>query len=565
MLVLNLRFQLKFNLDTNLATLYDILMINSIAGTNPSYSDLSLTYTNIKGIFKVTAPNGVIYQNTGWATNVFTSPDIDGTILTPITSKTGITLPLDTTTNTPLCGDYIVEYKIDDTVGQYYFTYRVNYCLTLPEVTIEQTTSCRTSQITSVDNTVYDVNWIDNTSLTAVVIHPSVHVRTHTLLKPTGAGCNTPGVSTLDTIVFGGGGTALTDIWTKIWTTTISTTLQYDLENWSLAGYDFVWFYVTYTAKGMAYMDVECDECMCNVRACYNVILTRWLNAIGVNKQEAEQYERIVLKLLGLFKKYELAEACGSNSDMDAACAEIVATINYAACTCDTTDQSVSHHVPMFGQSIQGITIATNVWTSGAGAPSGGNANDFYLQTTTNDVWKNIGGVWTIIANLTGSTGASGVNTNVIYNDISNNGTGANHAATVLKTWTIPAGTLVTNGSYIEITALYKLGLAQFDRTLNISVDGTDYVAEVISNFQISGYNEYEYTIILEKISATKGLIKVIHKSYVGGYVFKLVVNTITITFANTIVVNVSGENDILNAVANDIISEQLKVVQFNK
>jgi hypothetical protein len=45
-------------------------------------------------------------------------------------------------------------------------------------------------------------------------------------------------------------------------------------------------------------------------------------------------------------------------------------------------------------------------WSSGTAVPTGGNDGDFYLRTTTSDVYKKITGTWTIIANILGAPGA---------------------------------------------------------------------------------------------------------------------------------------------------------------
>lgn len=49
-----------------------------------------------------------------------------------------------------------------------------------------------------------------------------------------------------------------------------------------------------------------------------------------------------------------------------------------------------------------------SVWTSGAGAPSGGADGDFYLNTANGDVYSRLAGVWSVVDNITGPTGATG-------------------------------------------------------------------------------------------------------------------------------------------------------------
>lgn len=49
-------------------------------------------------------------------------------------------------------------------------------------------------------------------------------------------------------------------------------------------------------------------------------------------------------------------------------------------------------------------------WFSGAGAPAGGEGanGDFYLRTSNEDVYKKVGGVWSVITNIKGEKGETG-------------------------------------------------------------------------------------------------------------------------------------------------------------
>jgi len=53
-------------------------------------------------------------------------------------------------------------------------------------------------------------------------------------------------------------------------------------------------------------------------------------------------------------------------------------------------------------------TIHVPTWTQGTDVPTGGQNGDFHLRTTTSDVYQNIAGTWTIIANIKGATGDPG-------------------------------------------------------------------------------------------------------------------------------------------------------------
>lgn len=47
-------------------------------------------------------------------------------------------------------------------------------------------------------------------------------------------------------------------------------------------------------------------------------------------------------------------------------------------------------------------------WYTGAGQPAGGLTNDLYLDVSTGDVWRNVDGTWSWIANLRGPQGPPG-------------------------------------------------------------------------------------------------------------------------------------------------------------
>jgi hypothetical protein len=94
-------------------------------------------------------------------------------------------------------------------------------------------------------------------------------------------------------------------------------------------------------------------------------------------------------------------------------------------------------------------TNGTNgaTWTSGAVAPSGGNDGDFYLLTTTEDVYRRSSGAWTVIANIkgntgnTGGTGLTGTAATIVVNSTTT--LSAGNPATVTNLGTSSAASLV--------------------------------------------------------------------------------------------------------------------------
>jgi len=118
MAISTLLVQADLNVNTGMLALTDLIAddYNIVHG---------YTLTDVKGIFKITGPLGVIYQNTGWDTDDYSLPDIEGT--TPDWDKGSIALPLDSGGKT-LLGVYKVEYKVTlDGTGTTTFGFDKNY------------------------------------------------------------------------------------------------------------------------------------------------------------------------------------------------------------------------------------------------------------------------------------------------------------------------------------------------------------------------------------------------------------------------------------------------------
>jgi hypothetical protein len=92
-------------------------------------------------------------------------------------------------------------------------------------------------------------------------------------------------------------------------------------------------------------------------------------------------------------------------------------------------------------------------WTNGTAAPTGGRDGDYYLLTTTYDVYKNTAGVWAVLLNIkgiqgnTGDTGTPGTAATIAVNSTTTLSPGASATVTNLGTpaaaslaFGIPAG-----------------------------------------------------------------------------------------------------------------------------
>lgn len=389
-------FRLTFNLNSSPA---DIDFEDLIAGEyNTVYGE---TLSDVLGLVKIVDPNGtIIYQNSGYADDDFSSPDIDGGTTTWTVEDKA--LPLDDDDEV-VTGTYTAYYKLSTDGGTSVFatvSKSYDYQFVDPTVDIDLSVACSTSELTSTDSTDYEVT-IDGTTYT-----PSSKTRSHKIIKPEDAGCSLPVTATTDdkTRTIGGGGTSDTDIWTRVWTTTISTVLSYNLATWGSK----TWIIVNTTVEGSNNIDVRCSDCGCNIRTCIDNLVDSWQEKLNNGELVRERELRTkVIKVLSAWMNYQQAERCGE--DPSAYCTEIVSIVQSEDCDCeDSGDSTDSVHVVPWVDSTGGSTSSCCAWSQGSGEPAGGDNGDFYLQTTGWYIWYKTGGDWINLGSITGSTGPAG-------------------------------------------------------------------------------------------------------------------------------------------------------------
>lgn len=384
---------------------YELTIADLIAALyNTTYG---YTLSQIKGILKVTDPNGnVIHQHDGWATDDFTTPDIDGNTLD--WSVASIAMTLEDNEIDMLAGTYTIGYKISVDGGTsvgFSFTERtVEIDYVGPIVSISMSTSCRTSELTSTDNTVYDV------TSGGATLSPNSTVRAHVITIPVGSGFTPiPGSSTDASRTIGGGAESATRLWTRVWITTITTTLNYTLVDGDSQNF---YVYVDEIAAGFDSLDVDCDNCGCDMRTCIQNMVTLWKDAIankGANRIN-ELHDK-VLKLVSAWMNYRLARECGDNADQDTYCQEISEIVSSEDAECSHTADTKSAVVVPWEEASGSGGSSCCVWSYGSGEPVGGSAGDFYIRTngtTVWNLWTNIAGTWTDLGSFRGATGPTG-------------------------------------------------------------------------------------------------------------------------------------------------------------
>jgi hypothetical protein len=405
-----IRYRLHFDFVNDELTFIDSLQTeyNTLYG---------FVLANMKGLARVTDPSGsVIYQNAGWATDDFSSPDItqDGTW-----EKLLGNIPVDVY-GTHLKGNYIAEYKVTNGVRTDYVSRDMYFDYADPEVTINLSANCLTSQLTSADVSTYNV------SHNGTTISPLTISRLHKLVQPDGSGWTwgapNPDQTTSETVrIIGGGGTASSDLWTRVWQSSITTDLTYVLEYWG--AYPLI--QVTTEVSGLDDIDVRCNVLSERLYNAYTAFIGRWTDAVGrtsggikANRVVADRLAPKVIELQAEYQKFLIARENGD--DTTASYNRIIEILSSEALWY-ADDEASQHIVPLatgIGGSVGGSTFNFGIGTT---VPVGGNAEDKYIQYAVDGssyiLWSNQSGTWVNFGDLKGDAGDAARSAKVIYAD----------------------------------------------------------------------------------------------------------------------------------------------------
>lgn len=333
-------------------------------------------------IFKIINPTGTtIYINDGFSTTDFSSPDIEQ----GESSELVVDMPTDSD-DVILQGTYTLYY-LSSKGKRHGGTITVRYCITEPTVDVSLEYSCRSAELTSTDNSEYNVYC----PCSASDITPSI-TRTHTVSYPTTM--ETPIPDIVDT-----GATITTpDLWTKLWVSKISSALVYKMPSAAYTG--DTTYRVTGTVTGISEATVVCDSCLCLLYECISSVISKWLSIKETaSPSDLEKYETVLFELLVLHMQYSMSEGCETEADTRAICGRMQTILNAWDCECDiTANSSYSVEVvPVIGSG-SSTSVGGTIIYNGDGVPSVsvGNNGDFYFNNLTGGVFKKITGVWVL-------------------------------------------------------------------------------------------------------------------------------------------------------------------------
>lgn len=396
------------------------------------YASEGLAVNNMSILLWIKDGNGTtIHKNAGWGTNDFSSPDITRSVQA---YKDSIELDVDANDNPP-SGIWYFYCKVKDSSTSIVYsgsnTYA--YAYTQPTVDIDQSYSCRTSELTSTDSTDYVVDSIT----------PSI-TRAHDIQEPSGSGANDPGSTTASSRTIGGGSTPATRLWTGDWVTSVTSTLSYSMETW--VGND--WIVISDSISGSSTISVSCDDCIEDLQTCITAFFDRWKSAKTSDPKEANRLEPIVTEVLTLIEEYNNAERNGG--DYAAIAGEIATLLSKEGFTC-TTSSSTSVQIVPWGEGSLGTTGSTITFVSSA--PTGGNSGDSAIGEDGSaiawNVYYNSSGTWLLKGNLNAE------NAPLLSNSISDILSTVTTSEEDLKSYVLAADTLASTGDQLKITALF--------------------------------------------------------------------------------------------------------------
>lgn len=527
-----------------------------VLGTTPTLTltDLIASYTGttITGWFEVTDPDGLMFHQGTQA-----SPDVGNT--SPLTwAVSSITLPLDADGVHIKSGTYTFTYYVkSDSYAAVSVTKTYDFDYTSPTVEIQLTASCRTSELTSEDITDYYF-------YTGSTISPATLTRSHTITKPAGSSANDPGtltgVSLYASRTIGGGTTSATRLWTRIWQTTISTNVVYNVSTWD----SYTWVIIDDTVTGSDSIDVRCTDCACVLNTCWENLVTRWKDAESNHSKNVFDLRYKVAYGASLWTEYYNRERCGEDSTE--ICQDIEDLLDSEDCSCsDQSDDAASVVVVPWGASSSSTTPSTFAFHKFTSTPTTeGQAGDWGIYTvgTTNSyLYYNNAGTWQLIIDLKGTSGSSTSATpvNILYNNYANVGTSAGVTLETLDTYTLTAGIFATAGDILHIEAVLQLGANDNGKTMYLYFGGTQLCTFYTESLINTSNNivKLEAWITYEAASSeTLETLVTTNSSTIPTF------STIAVSTTPAIAITVQAQNSV--AAASDIICKKFRIERFN-
>ena len=473
MLATDLRFKLSFDLTARTKTLS---FTDLVAG---NYNTLyGYTLADIKGMIKISSPVGVIYANTGYDTDDYTSPDTKGAT-TAVWGKGSISLPVDADGNV-VKGTYRVQYKLSVNGGTSTFAtgdLSYNYQFENPTAILTPSANIKASRLTVKDETNYTVQGKSPVNDLSVD-------RVHTVIYPATSGQSNATSSNEEFAVSG-------NMWEGTYQMSLLTPLQYTMEEWSGGA---VAIEVITQVQGETAGYYKGDDCLCIYYACIVSIEEKYVLAkINGNLREMERLLQVRNDLDFYHNMAMTAVTC--HEDQSIWCEKIQALAQSENCMCpeDSGSEMSMEIIPVTTPPAGSGGTGTLTY-SGSGAPSGalGADNSFYIREDTGYLYKKLSGTWTSIMKLTGANGADGepIN-NIIYTftgSSQSNGTGEMDLASHTLDNT-PDPVMSSVGDELHIISTFALAQNDNGKRIKLYI-GSTVIAEYFTDSDVNAVND---------------------------------------------------------------------------
>lgn len=519
-----LRVKKEFNLINGNITLTDL---TNWAGENIIAPDTASV------LLKLVSPTGaVVYQNIGYDTNNFGAPDF-----TLATSVLNETMPQDVNGNY-ITGTYTLYTKAQvvddgDTVNGSATT-TAEVCDCTATISIDIDVDYATAVLTSTDTTQYGAYF----SLS----------RTHTIYPPPISGL--PSQSTNATT------NVYSNIVTTTWSVEISSNVTYLKANDT---------YTTCNITGSKEVVVEADT-LCNTLCLIKKFRSDFYAKYG--KKCVDDMEKAYNLAMDEFYLAFMATRCGRPQSEIQGYINKIYEITGLDPDCDCGCNAGEYPTPVVPTSIINGTNGTNGVT-----PQFQNTGTWIqVSYDEGDTWNNLFS----LASVTGAAGANGTNgTNgadgvaVLYNEFPAQVTTTNSTWETLKTYTVPAAQLDSNGSDLEILATFTTSSwTTAAQNTRITFNGSTIISpSIYAGFYSRPITKVVISARITRTSNTTAKTQVSVEFVTSGYVVlqKLTQPILSLAGLNFTTTTYDIDADAYSAVNGDITLENLEVIYYKK
>jgi hypothetical protein len=529
-----------------------------------TFTDILANYTAFaggKGLLSLVDPDGIIfYQNAGWATNNFSSPDTDSGTSTWTKVLSGVNYPVDSNGNVKL-GFYTVNYKVQAGNGGLppgLSTHRAKLDYIRPLVAVLMEDHVLQSTLVVTDNTSYNI--LHN----ALPVIPTI-TRLMTVKAPinpvTGSPVAADVTTSSKTITIG------PDIFTEMYTTLLSTTALYNMELWDTAPF----LIVHDTIAGDAYLKIKADTCFCTYYDCVAAVQLQMDGIIGSDPVEYNRLRKAKDKLNDYILLWIQAVSCGQDASRWCTAIKDV-LLQTVPCDCAEEEGVPIEIYPIIGGGNSSpsspSTFRFTFGLGSAGFPGSPHQYDVHEFTDTSgsytkgDVYQYNGTSWVFQLNTMGSKGDAGhsvnsTSANVLHNDLSAVATSAGPTVQTLMSYVFPPNTLVNNGDQAKLKAIF-----QYAKNANGKASFLSWNAGVVA----SHYTDSTITDATKfvELAAEVNMINAISQLIVGGakrsggFINDPVVTNASADLSAAVNILASGQEDA--SVGGDITCKQLYV-----